>query len=170
MVLFNIKHPLISKSISSFTSFALGDIFSQIIEQRKKNKQTNLKKLNYKRALTFGMTGLSMAPIYHFQYSVIERKLFQGKASVKQFFFDQIVCVPIQNFILSLMINCWKGRNLKETKDNLKKCYYPALISGYKFWPIVTYINFKFVPHKYCEHFFNFVGVFYSAYLSYISK
>lgn len=169
MVFFNIKHPLISKSISSFTSFALGDILSQIIEQRK-NKEKGSKKLNYKRALTFGMTGLSMTPIYHLQYSVIERKLFRGKAPLKQFIFDQIICVPIQNCILSLMISFWKGRNLKETMDNLKKCYYPALISGYKFWPIVTYVNFKFVPHKYCEHFFNFVGVFYSAYLSYISK
>ena len=164
---FNMKHPIISKAISGFTSFALGDLISQVIESK---KQKEKKIINYKRALSFGLTGLSMAPIYHLQYSIIERRLFKGKAPIKQFVFDQIVCVPIQNFVLLAVLNAWRGNSIEKSKENIKRCYYNTLISGYKFWPIVTVFNFKYIPHRYCEHFFNVVGMGYSAYLSYISK
>ena len=164
---FNMKHPLISKAISGFASFALGDLISQVIE---KKRQVEAKEINYKRALIFGLTGLSMAPVYHLQYSIIERRLFNGKAPLKQFFFDQIVCVPIQNFIFLAVLNAWRRNSIEKSKEKIKRCYYNTLISGYKFWPLVTVINFRYVPHRYCEHFFNVVGMGYSAYLSYISK
>ena len=47
---------------------------------------------------------------------------------------------------------------------------WPTLLTGWKVWPFISFINFMFVPMPFQVAFINVVSIFWSTYMSYMKS
>lgn len=158
------KRVILQKSIFNFISFSTSDYFSQVIEQYySKNKS-----INKQRILQHGLLGVTMTPFYHLQYSIIGPTLFKPHQYIQRLLFDQIICCPIQNSVFFAVQGVIHGHTFQQTMKRLKTIGVSSTIDGYKIWPLLTGLTFKYIPPRYCEYSFSLFGMLWGVYLSYI--
>ena len=88
----------------------------------------------------------------------------------KKLFFSSFVFTFFGHGAFFLCMSLFEGHSLEYALEEVKLKLLPTVINGWKFWPIVQIINFRFVPIHLQVVWVNFMGVFWSAYLSYIKN
>ncbi len=78
---------------------------------------------------------------------------------------DQLVFSPVLIAGYLAIVALAKGKTLKEFLGDMKGNYFKILLNNYKLWPLVSWINYKFVPLKFRVFVSMFVGFFWTIYL-----
>ena len=159
------SRPIITKMITSFITFGLGDLLCQQIEKTK-NKD---KKYDVMRTIKQGSFGFMATPYLHMQFCIIMPWLFRGKGAanaIKSVVYDQLIGAPIFTSLFFIYLDMNSGKNLNESVKELEKKLMPTLYMNWKIWPTIMLINFSLVPVPYRVLYANIAGMFWSAYLS----
>lgn len=170
--------PYITKSITSFFTFGLGDVLCQTVEARLSKDKTNnnsKKHLNIIRILKQGSFGILITPYYHLQYCVLMPKWFTGqgaKNTAKMILYDQAVntVVVIAAFFTYMDYMNKANFTLRESFEDSKRKFPQTFIANFKLWPAAQWINFTIVPVEYRVLFINIVAIFWTTYLSYVQN
>lgn len=156
--------PIITKCCTSFVTFGMGDLISQKIEG---------KEFNPKRFFIQASFGFMIASYFHIQFCKIMPFLFPSTskhAVVKNILYDQLFGAPIFTSCFFLYLDVMGGKSFNQAGDELKVKLFPTILDNWKVWPFLMAINFSVVPLAYRVLFANICGMFWSAYLSWVSN
>lgn len=159
------KRPILTKSITSFCTFSLGDFMSQRIEIF----SNPLQKYNFIRTMKQGSFGFIVTPYLHMQFCLIMPYLFPGKAilaTIKSVTYDQLIGAPIFLTFFFYYLDLSNGLNFQQATEEYKKKFMPTLYMNWTIWPAIMAINFSIVPVPYRVLYANLTGMFWSVYLA----
>ncbi|RUS31631.1 Mpv17/PMP22 [Jimgerdemannia flammicorona] len=63
-----------------------------------------------------------------------------------------------------------EGNGIEGVQEKIRDAYLPAFIANYKVWPIVQFVNFRFLPLQYRLPFVSTVGILWNGYLSWLNN
>ena len=161
-----IKRPILTKCITSFCTFSLGDFLCQRIEIHSKSSQ----KYNFLRTFKQGAFGFIVTPYLHMQFCKIMPYLLPGKGvipTVKNIAYDQLIGAPIFLTFFFYYMDLLKGLSLNQATEEFKKKFMPTLYMNWKILPFVMAINVSIMPVPYRVLYANIAGIFWSIYLSF---
>ncbi|KAJ3214993.1 hypothetical protein HK099_006572 [Clydaea vesicula] len=130
------KHPIFIQSLSAGALFGLGDVISQVVVEKKIQKNENY---DFNRSARFLLYGTFIAgPSVSSWYILINRKfasLSPVKALLAKVSLDQLIFAPSFIAVFFTYNSLCEGRTLSETKEKLSLAFPSALINNYKIWP-----------------------------------
>ena len=172
-----LRKPIITKSITSFITFGIGDLICQQIEKSTAKKQGKVKKLDFIRLLKQSVFGFVFTPYFHFHFSSVIPYLFPAVkgASVntrvlKSLLYDQTVHAALFTVVFYFYMGMVNGRTVKETNHEISVKFLPTMIDNWKLWPLAMYINYKYIPNHLSPLYVNLVGIVWLTYLSYLQN
>lgn len=90
--------------------------------------------------------------------------------AIKRMVTDQALFAPAGLVLFFTTMGLAEGGKWENVKEKFKDAYIPALIANYKVWPIVQFVNFKFMPLQYRLPFVSSLGIVWNAYLSWLNN
>ena len=170
-------YPCRTKSVSAGLVTAIGDILAQLIE----SKVTGVSfVLNFQRVWAFTIAStIFVGPFVHWIYELlwlIGRRLEKMGISktwrtIAQVLFDQTVGVwtffPSYFYVHAIIEALVKNKlpDFAHVQNKISKELVSVIISNYKLWPVVNYINFTYVPENLRVLVSNIVSILWNAYL-----
>lgn len=89
--------------------------------------------------------------------------------AIKRMLTDQLLFAPAGLVVFFTAMGLAEG-GWENVKEKFRDAYTPALIANYKVWPIVQFVNFKFMPLQYRLPFVSSLGIVWNAYLSWLNN
>ncbi|XP_062190995.1 peroxisomal membrane protein PMP22-like isoform X3 [Phragmites australis] len=131
-------HPLRTKAITSGVLAGCSDAVAQ--------KISGVTKLQLRRLLLIALYGFAYAgPFGHFLHKLMDR-FFKGKkgkeTTAKKVLLEQLTASPWNN----MMFMMYYGRPFGQVKSKVKKDYASVQLTAWKFWPIVSWVNYEHMP------------------------
>lgn len=167
-----ITNPIATKSISAGILSIGADISCQIVfplDKEKKNLSP-IDRVDWKRTFNFSLLNFFVVPpLMHYWYGLLATKVVGTTffASVKRVVLDQALFAP---FIISIFfsVNLFLNNELNGEvfSNKMQNDFVPTLLANYSVWVPAQLINFKFIPAHLNVLWANFVGFFWSIYLS----
>ncbi|RIA87909.1 putative integral membrane protein, Mpv17/PMP22 family [Glomus cerebriforme] len=191
------NHPSITLAFTNAGLAIASDTLAQSITLfRSRNESSNSQQFDLARLGRFTTYGFSIAPLIHKWFSFLDRKypfnldnkthqsplikkngLFnknnlmkQNQMIFKRVLLDQLFFAPFGICMFFGGISILEGRNFKGIKEKFDEAYIPALKMNYTIWPLVQFVNFRFLPLKYRVPFVSAVGVLWNSYLSLLNS
>mmetsp|Transcript_16102 Transcript_16102/g.44874 ORF Transcript_16102/g.44874 Transcript_16102/m.44874 type:complete len:271 (+) Transcript_16102:239-1051(+) len=155
-------HPLLVKSLTSFTGFFIADQLAQVV--------TGVY-LDYKRLCRMLLFALTIhGPLCHYWYTMLDNVVYPSSpkstpAILLKIVLDQLLFAPVFLVVFWFSIKALEGR----PEDAYEMCFnklYPTLIVSYMLWPAAHIINFRYIPSSQRLLYINIVTVFWTTYLS----
>jgi protein Mpv17 len=153
--------PVITKSMSSFIGFLVGDVISQVF--------TSTYKFNLMRCFRMGSLGaLIHGPLGHLFYSNLENRFPGAKPATvgTKILLDQLLWTPLFTMLVITYLGIALGASPYQIYLQSKILYPQIVISSFLLWPVSHFINFKFIPMKQRLLFINIVQVIFNAVVS----
>ncbi|XP_051888221.1 peroxisomal membrane protein 2 [Pristis pectinata] len=166
------KYPVLTKSVTSGILSGLGNVLSQVMEQRSKGLSIT-KNLSFGGPIRFGVFGLVFTgPLSHYFYLYLDKLIPSNVpySQVKRLLLDRLMFAPAFLALFFVVISLLEGKNLKALKDKMQTGYWIALKMNWKVWTIFQYININYVPVQFRVLFANLVALFWYAYLASIRR
>ncbi|CAB4431147.1 hypothetical protein RhiirA5_393635 [Rhizophagus irregularis] len=193
------NHPSITLAFTNAGLAITSDSLAQSISLlRSKNDSSNLssQQFDFSRLGRFTIYGFSIAPLVNKWFTFLDKKypfntdvkaqqpplikqnvLFnknnlikQNQMIFKRVLLDQFLFAPFGLCLFFGGISVLEGRNFEGIKEKFDETYISALKMNYTIWPIVQFVNFRFLPLKYRVPFVSSVGVLWNAYLSLLNS
>ena len=169
------KRPIITKAISAFFVFGLGDYLCQEMEKRiLKNNNNNI---SIKRIVKQGAFGALSTPYIHFSYCKVIPYFFpDGKkySFIKSLIYAVTISDGIFNFSFFTYMAMSQNRDLSFrqaiTSKEVHDKFIPVQITNLKVWPILSGLNFYFVPIQFRVQVDSVFVIFWNIYLSYVEN
>ncbi|XP_021752438.1 peroxisomal membrane protein PMP22-like isoform X2 [Chenopodium quinoa] len=136
-------HPLRTKAITSGVLAGCSDFAAQ--------KISGIKKLQYKRLFLIMIYGFFYSgPFGHFLHKVMD-KIFKGKKGSttvgKKVILEQLTASPWNNLFFMMYYGLVvEGRTWPLVKSKIKNDYPPVQLTSWKFWPIINWVNYQYMP------------------------
>lgn len=147
-------------------------ICQKFIEKKGTNKS-----LDYKRLLTIVLFGsVYAAPIGHLWYCKWAPKAMSAITTNKKIqpvvamAMDQLMFTPPLMFSFLFFNEYLKNFNTKQAMQHVKNKMWTGLKTNWKVWPPIQLLNFTVIPSQLRVPFVNFVGLFWTIYLSYLQN
>ncbi|OAP64616.1 hypothetical protein AYL99_00588 [Fonsecaea erecta] len=86
--------------------------------------------------------------------------------TVAKFVLDQTIGASLNTIWFIIMINLLRGESASHILTTIQKDFFPMLIAGYKFWPIVTLLNLVVVPVEHRMFVGGLAGLAWGVYVS----
>ncbi|KAG6498892.1 hypothetical protein ZIOFF_038642 [Zingiber officinale] len=169
-------HPLRTKAITSGILAGCSDAIAQ--------KISGVKKLQLRRLLLLMLYGFIYAgPFGHFLHKLME-KIFKGKKGnetvAKKVILEQLTTSPWNNMFfmayyglvvedeLSQAFTCFAsaGRSFSLVSKKIRNDYPSIQLTAWKFWPIVGWINYQYMPLQLRVLFHSFVASCWGVFLN----
>ncbi|XP_056634699.1 mpv17-like protein [Diorhabda sublineata] len=156
---------MLVQSIEVTALMSAGDLITQTIIDGK-----SLNEINFKRTIKFGslgafIVGPSTSAWYKFLARTVNAK--DPYAPIKKMLIDQLIfapgMLPIVMTAVEMYVNSFTWEH---TKQQIRDKYFDILITNYQVWPLVQFVNFKFMPLRYQVLLAQTVGLFWNSYLS----
>ncbi|XP_069788940.1 peroxisomal membrane protein 2 [Narcine bancroftii] len=166
------KYPILTKSVTSGILSGLGNVLSQVMEQRNKGLSIS-KNLNFGGPVRFGIFGfIFTGPLSHYFYLYLDKLVPSNVpySQVKRLLLDRLIFAPAFLALFFVVISLLEGKNLKSLKDKMQTGYWVALKMNWKVWTIFQYININYVPVQFRVLFANLVALFWYAYLASVRR
>ncbi|KAK5579772.1 hypothetical protein RB653_009458 [Dictyostelium firmibasis] len=159
------SYPLVSKATTSGVLYFLSDSIVQGIEM-KKDKD---KKYDYMRSIRMTVFGFCVTgPLFHYWYQLLDKNF--PKKSTKHVLIkcviDQAVCSPIFNALFFSGMGFLEGKNTEQIKEKLKNDWLTTYISDCLVWPILNFVNFKYIQSVQRVTFMNICNIGWGAFLA----
>ncbi|KNA24138.1 hypothetical protein SOVF_018690 [Spinacia oleracea] len=136
-------HPLRTKAITSGVLAGCSDFAAQ--------KISGVKRLQFRRLFLITIYGFFyIGPFGHFFHKVMD-KIFRGKKGNtivgKKVLLEQLTASPLKTIIFMMYYGLViEGRSWPLVKSKIKKDYLPILLISWKFWPVVNWVNYRYMP------------------------
>ncbi|KAK9712148.1 hypothetical protein K7432_007350 [Basidiobolus ranarum] len=189
-------HPLSTLALTNGALAVISDILAQSISTPPNpappegdnfiNTEAAIAEKNYNFARTARLSfyGFATAPLINKWYTVLDKGFplpkIQGsknvlqssvvKAVIKRVAADQILFAPFGLVLFFTSISIMEGASWEGIKHKFEKAYFPGITANYQLWPLAQMINFFYVPLKFRVPFASTVGVFWTAYLSWLNS
>jgi hypothetical protein len=144
---------------------------------------------DFKRTLRFAAYNFCVAPLGGKWYMFLDKyfpmpvvtgvvsKAIQNQAmkkangiAIKRMITDQTLFAPAGLVVFFTAMGLSETGKWEGVKEKFRDAYVPALIANYKVWPLVQFINFKFMPLQYRLPFASSIGIVWNAYLSWLNN
>ena len=139
-------HPIATKSATSATVYAIGDVISQQTEGIQKD-------LDYMRVLRSMLAGMiGHGPLSHFWYNLSEGvftnylHFTEWWAFLPKIVADQALFGPFWNNSYILLLGLMKQDSWDAIFGDMKRTTIPLVLSGLKLWPFVHCITYGLIP------------------------
>lgn len=184
------RRPVATNCISAAVLFGVGDILAQTVVPATQTGhhviETDIKRIEHKledtsknldwarttKATIYG--GFIFAPLaskfwYPFLNSL--RGSTPAKTALKRVAFDQLgfspLCgIPLYYTCLGIM----DGKSSSEIREHLSKNYKTTLFTNWSIWPMVQFLNFRFMPPDYRLLMVNTISIGWNTFLSYMNN
>lgn len=160
------KYPLRTKCITSGLLAGSSDCLAQ--------KIAGAKSLNYKRALFMLLYGFIYGgPFGHYFHKLMDR-IFAGRKKdgttiLKKVVLEQVTSNPFNNVLYMCYIGIMlEGRTWTSLKNKVLSDYPGVQLNAWRFWPIVSLINYKYMPLNLRPLFANLAAVCWANYLKWM--
>ncbi|CAH9095303.1 unnamed protein product [Cuscuta epithymum] len=156
-------HPLRTKAITAGVLVGSSDIIAQ--------KISGNKKLQLKRILLLALYGFAYSgPFGHFLHKLMDY-LFRGKKGNKtvatKVLLEQLTSSPWNNMLFLMYYGLVvEGRPWSLVKKKVRKDYPSVQLTAWKFWPVVGWINYQYMPLQLRVLFHNFVASCWAIFLN----
>ncbi|KAJ6791120.1 peroxisomal membrane protein PMP22 [Iris pallida] len=156
-------HPLRTKAITSGVLAGCSDMIAQ--------KISGIKRLQLRRLLLIMLYGFAYAgPFGHFLHKIMD-KIFKGKkgnkAVAQKVLLEQLTSSPWNNMLFmtyyGLVI---EGRPWNLVRTKVRNDYPSIQKTAWKFWPIVGWINYQYMPLQFRVLFHSFVASCWAIFLN----
>ncbi|KIX99475.1 uncharacterized protein Z520_05051 [Fonsecaea multimorphosa CBS 102226] len=98
--------------------------------------------------------------------AVSKKETLSVTNTVAKFVLDQTIGASLNTIWFIIMINLLRGESLSYIITTIQKDFFPMLIAGYKFWPIVTLLNLVIVPVEHRMFVGGLAGLAWGVYVS----
>ncbi|KAI4368420.1 hypothetical protein MLD38_016978 [Melastoma candidum] len=156
-------HPLRTKAITAGALAGCSDVIAQ--------KISGIKKLQLRRLLLIMLYGFAYAaPFGHFLHKLMD-VLFKGKKGNRtvamKVLLEQLTASPWNNMMFMLYYGLVvEGRPWPAVKDRVLSVYPTVQTTAWKFWPIVGWLNYQYVPAQFRVLFAGFAGSSWGIFLN----
>ncbi|XP_031097403.1 peroxisomal membrane protein PMP22 [Ipomoea triloba] len=156
-------HPLRTKAITAGVLVGCSDVVAQ--------KISGVKRLQLKRLLLLALYGFVYSgPFGHFLHKLMD-SLFQGKQGsktvAKKVLLEQLTASPWNNMLFMVYYGLVvEGRPWSLVKSKVLKDYPSVQLTAWKFWPIVGWINYQYLPLQLRVLFHNIVASCWAIFLN----
>ncbi|MBN3316671.1 PXMP2 protein, partial [Atractosteus spatula] len=168
------KYPILTKSVTSGILSALGNLLSQALERRGRDKAGKSgKELDLLGPARFAVYGLCVTgPVSHYFYQLLELLLPTSipYCMLKRLLLDRLVFSPAFLLLFFLVMNMLEGKNWSAFQEKLRTGYWSALKMNWKVWTPFQFVNINYVPVQFRVLFANLVALFWYAYLASVRK
>ncbi|XP_047058419.1 peroxisomal membrane protein PMP22-like [Lolium rigidum] len=136
-------HPLLTKAVTSGVLAGCSDAIAQ--------KIAGARKLQLRRLLVITLYGFAYAgPFGHFFHKLMDR-IFKGKkgreTAANKVIVEQLTASPLNNLLFMIYYGLVvEGRPSEQVKSKIKKEYANIQLTSWKLRPIVSWINYEYVP------------------------
>ena len=181
-----LKHPVKTKAITNGIIYSVADITCQKIES-KYTKEKN-KEFDKTRTFVFWLFGTFMSgPANHFwmnrlnkfgQHLIKSKNYTKNTANLTMVCMDQLLYSPIYSivFFTSAHFLNDKFKNINkdnktifsESIDHTKNIFPITYTSEFFFWPIIQFVNFKYININYRVLFMSKCNLLWSVFTSYM--
>uniref|UniRef100_A0A0N5AKP8 Mitochondrial inner membrane protein Mpv17 n=1 Tax=Syphacia muris TaxID=451379 RepID=A0A0N5AKP8_9BILA len=154
-----------------------GDAISQVIIERRQRRN-----YDWIRTLRFaGIMSCLMAPSLYHWFKFLDS--FRGSLyPIKRVLIDQVFGAPVFTLSFLTSIKLMEGLPMDGVIVEARQKFWPILATNYKVklflllllcffvWPLVQLFNFYAIPLQYRIIFAQTVGIFWNAYLAYVTQ
>ena len=168
-----IKHPLVTKSLTSCCTNAISDLICQKTMPAREEKT---KKFDSKRLLHVMVTGIVWSgPVTHYWYKLLFGQM-TGRINdplirlVVNIVLDAIIFSPVTISGYFTVRSFLEGTGFAGAREKLRTRLLKAVLGAWKFWPAANVINFGFVPIVYRVLYNNILSIFWQGYLTYVNS
>ncbi len=165
-----VANPITTKCITAGILATAADIVCQInfpLDPETKKKPA-MERVDWKRTMNFAVLNTFMVPpVMHWWYGLLSTRIVGTSfmAAVKRVAFDQSIFAPL--FVCVFFVaNLMMDGKIDQIGDKLRIDWLPTLLANYSVWIPAQLINFKLVPPPLRVLWANFIGFFWSIYLS----
>ncbi|XP_010935998.1 peroxisomal membrane protein PMP22 [Elaeis guineensis] len=157
------EHPLRTKAITSGVLAGCSDAIAQ--------KISGIKKLQLRRLLLVMLYGFAYAgPFGHFLHKLMEI-IFKGKKGketvAKKVILEQVTASPWNNMFFMMYYGLViEGRPFSSVRSKVRKDYPTVQLTAWKFWPIVAWVNYQYMPLQFRVLFHSFVASCWGVFLN----
>lgn len=166
------QSPLLTKSVSAFFLFSIGDYLCQKFENKFILQNNKKSSIDYKRIIKQGSFGFIVAPYLHLQYCIIIPRLFPE--SSKFFLFKSTAyAVTVSDGVFNFAFFLYMGMISQRSDDFSKDIYdkfLPVQMTNMQVYPVITGFNFYMMSPAYRVLFDNFTSIFWNIYLSFVEN
>lgn len=160
-------HPLRTKAITAGCIAGC----SQTIAQ----KVGGAKRLDYRRIALVFLYGLVYAgPFGHFLHKLMDhlfKRKQDGATIAKKVALEQALSGPWNNLIYMLYFGLiLEGRPWSFVKNKLKRDYVNVQLSSWKVWPLISLINYRYVPLEFRVLFHGLAAACWGVFLNLKSR
>jgi len=85
-------------------------------------------------------------------------------------FVDQTTYGVVMNWLYFFVIGAFEGRTLANIQAKVAKDFWPLMLANWKIWPVVSLVNFAFVPPSLQVLFGNVISIFWTAYVVAVTR
>lgn len=164
------KYPYATQILTSGSLWLASDVLSQKLENPENP-------IDWKRNFRFTFYGFAIAgPLYCWWYSFLGTRLhhklltFTKHPNVAKVFLDQCVFGPPELVLFFGTTSVIAGMNRNEIYEKMRVEFLPTYALDCTIWPIIQFLNFKFIPVTYHAVVVNVGALFWCAYLSYVAS
>ncbi|XP_073012664.1 peroxisomal membrane protein PMP22-like [Typha latifolia] len=157
------RHPLRTKAITSGVLAGCSDAIAQ--------KISGIKKLQLRRLLLIMLYGFAYAgPFGHFLHKLMEI-IFKGKkgteTTAKKVLLEQLTSSPWNNMLFMMYYGIViEGRPFSQVRNKVRMDYPSVQLAAWKFWPIVSWVNYQYMPLQLRVLFHSFVASCWAVFLN----
>ncbi|PRQ36697.1 hypothetical protein RchiOBHm_Chr4g0394471 [Rosa chinensis] len=157
------SYPLRTKAITAGVLIGLSDGIAQ--------KISGIKKLQLRRLFLMMLYGFAYTgPFGHFLHKLMDI-IFKGKKDnktvAKKVLLEQLTSSPWNNLFFMLYYGLVvEGRPWSLVKTKVRKDYPSVQLTAWKFWPIVGWVNYQYMPLQFRVLFHSFIGSCWAIFLN----
>ncbi|KAK1308336.1 Peroxisomal membrane protein PMP22 [Acorus calamus] len=157
------KHPLRTKAVTAGVLAGFSDAVAQ--------KISGIKRLQLRRLLLVMLYGFAYAgPFGHFLHKLMEVifKGQKGKSTVaKKVLLEQLTSSPWNNMFFMMYYGLVvEGRPWGLVRNKVRKDYPTVQLTAWKFWPLVGWVNYQYMPLQFRVLFHSFVASCWAIFLN----
>jgi hypothetical protein len=162
--------PIVTKCVTAGVLATGADIVCQINFplDRETLKVAPFDRVDWRRTLNFAILNtLLVPPVMHWWYGLLSTKIVGTSfvAAIKRVILDQSIFAPLFVAIF-FTANLLIDGKIDQLDMKLQNDWFPTLMANYSVWIPAQLINFKAVPPPLRVLWANFIGFFWSIYLS----
>ncbi|RWR97597.1 peroxisomal membrane protein PMP22-like protein [Cinnamomum micranthum f. kanehirae] len=157
------QHPLRTKALTAGVLVGCSDAIAQ--------KISGIKKLQLRRLLLVLLFGLAYSgPFGHFLHKLMDI-IFKGKKGntvvAKKVLLEQLTTSPWNNMLFMIYYGLVvEGRPWVLVKNKVRKDYPSVQLTAWKFWPIIGWVNYQYMPLQFRVLFHSFAASCWAIFLN----
>lgn len=156
-------HPIVTKTITSGILVFSADIVAQRLEKTEEEKEHSTHVWN--RSIRLTVWTIFVTPAIHTWFNFLQARTSSPLICMV---IDQLVFAPTSLLLFLVSNEYIQSKSINKAMFKVKEKFWPILSANYLIWPLLAYLNFRFIPSNLRVVALSTASFFWSIYLSYM--